>query len=93
VKNEHRSTRIENNELELALSVLIGVYQWPYCFFQQERTKHPMSQQVFYRTLKVDGLSIFYREAGPRLRMRLRHSCGDLLGWYCVEGRGAEQEN
>lgn len=25
-----------------------------------------MEQQVFYRTLKVDGLSIFYREAGPR---------------------------
>jgi pimeloyl-ACP methyl ester carboxylesterase len=24
-----------------------------------------MSQRVFYRTLKVDGLSIFYREAGP----------------------------
>jgi pimeloyl-ACP methyl ester carboxylesterase len=25
-----------------------------------------MSQPVFYRTLKVDGLSIFYREAGPK---------------------------
>ncbi len=25
-----------------------------------------MSPQVFYRTIKVDGLSIFYREAGPR---------------------------
>jgi pimeloyl-ACP methyl ester carboxylesterase len=25
-----------------------------------------MSQPVFYRTIKVDGLSIFYREAGPR---------------------------
>jgi pimeloyl-ACP methyl ester carboxylesterase len=24
-----------------------------------------MSQRVFYRTLKVDGLSIFYRETGP----------------------------
>ena len=24
-----------------------------------------MEQQVFYRTVKVDGLSIFYREAGP----------------------------
>jgi pimeloyl-ACP methyl ester carboxylesterase len=24
-----------------------------------------MSQRVFYRTLKVDGISIFYREAGP----------------------------
>jgi len=25
-----------------------------------------MRQRVFYRTVKVDGLSIFYREAGPR---------------------------
>jgi len=25
-----------------------------------------MSQPVFYRTIKIDGLSIFYREAGPR---------------------------
>ena len=25
----------------------------------------PMSQHIFYRTLKVDGLSIFYRESGP----------------------------
>jgi pimeloyl-ACP methyl ester carboxylesterase len=25
-----------------------------------------MDQQVFYRTVKVDGLSIFYREAGPK---------------------------
>jgi pimeloyl-ACP methyl ester carboxylesterase len=25
-----------------------------------------MAQQVFYRTVKVDGLSIFYREAGPK---------------------------
>src|SRR5580698_154412 len=25
-----------------------------------------MEQQVFYRTVKVNGLSIFYREAGPK---------------------------
>jgi hypothetical protein len=24
------------------------------------------SGQVFYRTVKVDGISIFYREAGPK---------------------------
>ncbi len=31
------------------------------------RTKDKiMEQQVFYRTVKVDGLSIFYREAGPK---------------------------
>src|SRR5437868_2744545 len=32
----------------------------------QERATTPMSQHVFYRTAKVDGLSIFYREAGPK---------------------------
>src|ERR1700722_19529105 len=26
----------------------------------------PMPQQTSYRTIKVDGLSIFYREAGPK---------------------------
>ena len=25
-----------------------------------------MDNQVFYRTTKVDGLTIFYREAGPK---------------------------
>jgi pimeloyl-ACP methyl ester carboxylesterase len=25
-----------------------------------------MAQQVFYRSVQVDGLSIFYREAGPK---------------------------
>jgi hypothetical protein len=25
-----------------------------------------MAQQIFYRSVKVDGLSVFYREAGPK---------------------------
>jgi pimeloyl-ACP methyl ester carboxylesterase len=32
----------------------------------QETIKMPMSQHVFYRTLKVDGLSVFYRESGRK---------------------------
>ena len=28
----------------------------------------PVSPQIFYRTVKVDGLSLFYREAGPKDR-------------------------
>ena len=31
-----------------------------------QNKEKPMKQEVFYRTVKVDGLSIFYREAGPR---------------------------
>jgi pimeloyl-ACP methyl ester carboxylesterase len=33
---------------------------------QAEGRNTRMVQQVFYRTVKVDGLSIFYREAGPK---------------------------
>jgi pimeloyl-ACP methyl ester carboxylesterase len=32
----------------------------------EERSNIPVPQPVFYRSLKVDGLSIFYREAGPK---------------------------
>src|ERR1700748_3608376 len=31
-----------------------------------QRKDKAMDQKVFYRTVKVDGLSIFYREAGPK---------------------------
>jgi len=31
-----------------------------------QKKEPAMGQQVFYRTIKVDGLSIFYREAGPK---------------------------
>jgi hypothetical protein len=31
-----------------------------------QKKDNTMEQQVFYRTVKVDGLSIFYREAGPK---------------------------
>ena len=33
---------------------------------QQTRKDGPMKHPVFYRTVQVDGLSIFYREAGPQ---------------------------
>ena len=32
----------------------------------QEGMKVRMSNRAFYRTVNVDGLSIFYREAGPK---------------------------
>jgi pimeloyl-ACP methyl ester carboxylesterase len=31
-----------------------------------QRKDSPMQQHISYRTIKVDGLSIFYREAGPK---------------------------
>ncbi len=32
----------------------------------QERSTIPISQHVLYRTVQVDGLAMFYREAGPK---------------------------
>jgi hypothetical protein len=32
----------------------------------QGKTKTPMSHPIFYRTVKVDELSIFYRGVGPK---------------------------
>jgi hypothetical protein len=48
-----------------------------------QKKDRAMEQQVFYRTVKVDGLSIFYREAGPKgapvilycTVFRRRHGC------------------
>jgi pimeloyl-ACP methyl ester carboxylesterase len=31
-----------------------------------QNKEKPMEQQVFYRAVKVNGLSVFYREAGPK---------------------------
>ena len=42
----------------LMLAVTLGL--------SAEKREKTMEQQVLYRTVKVDGLSIFYREAGPK---------------------------
>ena len=33
---------------------------------QPRRKEHVVEHPTFYRTVQVDGLSIFYREAGPK---------------------------
>jgi pimeloyl-ACP methyl ester carboxylesterase len=48
-----------------ALATLAAVFSATFCTNAQKR-EQAMGQQVFYRTVKVDGLSIFYREAGPK---------------------------
>ena len=45
--------------LALALSLLAS----PWALAQQEE---PMSHPTYYRTTQIDGLKIFYREAGPK---------------------------
>ncbi len=36
-----------------------------------------MEQEIFYRTVKVDGLSLFYREAGPKEKYDLSFDLGE----------------
>jgi pimeloyl-ACP methyl ester carboxylesterase len=47
----------------LLLSVMLASF--PLQARVQEK-EHPMQHETFYRTIAVDGLSIFYREAGPK---------------------------
>jgi hypothetical protein len=47
----------------LVASVVLAIFQVPAHAQGKERpVKHP----TLYRTIQVDGLSIFYREAGPK---------------------------
>ena len=44
--------------LAVALATTLGM--------DAQKKDKAMEQQVFYRTVRVDGLSIFHREAGPK---------------------------
>jgi hypothetical protein len=47
----------------LVVSMMLAIFQLPAHAQGKERpVKHP----TFYRTIQVDGLSIFYREGGPK---------------------------
>ena len=49
--------------LAMAILAMLPSFQLPAQGHAKERSmKHP----IFYRTIQVDGLSIFYREAGPK---------------------------
>jgi pimeloyl-ACP methyl ester carboxylesterase len=50
----------------LRMVATIGVMLAASLGMNAQRKDKAMAQQVFYRTVKVDGLSIFYREAGPK---------------------------
>ena len=54
---------VQHLRVALLVSVIVSIFQSP---VGAEGRNTPMEQQVFYRTVKVDGLSIFYREAGPK---------------------------
>ena len=47
----------------LVVSMILAVFHPP---AHAEGKEPPVKTQTSYRTIKVDGLSIFYREAGPK---------------------------
>src|SRR3981081_3080694 len=54
---------LQVSRMVLVVSMMLAIFQLPVHAQGMERSvKHP----TFYRTIKVDGLSIFYREAGPK---------------------------
>jgi hypothetical protein len=49
--------------MALVGSVMLASFQF---LAQSQGKDHPVEHPTFYRTTQIDGLSIFYREAGPK---------------------------
>jgi pimeloyl-ACP methyl ester carboxylesterase len=47
----------------LVVSVTLASFQW---LAQAQEKEPPVEHPTFYRTMQIDGLSIFYREVGPK---------------------------
>src|SRR5258707_13992919 len=51
------------SRMVLVVSMMLAIFQLPAHAQGKERS---VKQPTFYRTIQLDGLSIFYREAGPK---------------------------
>src|SRR3954471_9821347 len=49
--------------MALVVSVMLASFQ---LLAQAQGKERPVEHPTFYRTIQIDGLSIFYREAGPK---------------------------
>jgi pimeloyl-ACP methyl ester carboxylesterase len=49
--------------MKLVVSVMLASFQ---LLAQTQGKERPVQYPTFYRTIQIDGLSIFYREAGPK---------------------------
>src|ERR1700722_13544234 len=49
--------------MAMVISVMLALFQ---LLSQTHGKEHSMQDPIFYRTIQVDGLSIFYREAGRK---------------------------
>src|SRR6266478_330960 len=54
---------LQGSCMALVASVVLASFQ---LLAEAPRKEHPMKYPTFYRTVHIDGLSIFYREAGPK---------------------------
>ena len=54
-------TKLNTTIASLAVAILLSVTS-----FSNADDPHASAQQVYYRTARIDGLDIFYREAGPK---------------------------
>src|SRR5213082_775784 len=61
VSSPHLTQCLQISCTVLVVSVMLASFQ----LLAQDKER-PMEHPIFYRTIKIDGLSIFYREAGPK---------------------------
>src|ERR1700738_3296769 len=59
----YSSRLIQFSRMVLVLSMMLAIFQLPAHAQEKER---PVKYPTVYRTIQVDGLTIFYREAGPK---------------------------
>ena len=55
--------RLQASRMILMVFVMLASFQ---LLAQAQRKEYPMKYPTFYRTTQIEGLSIFYREAGPK---------------------------
>jgi hypothetical protein len=54
---------LEVSRMVLVVSLMLAIFQLP---VHAQGKEDPLKHSTVYRTIQVDGLSIFYREAGPK---------------------------
>ena len=59
----HWSGCLQVCRMAVLCSAMLGSIQLP---AQAQEKERPMKYPTLYRTVQIDGLSIFYREAGPK---------------------------
>src|SRR6266478_3300658 len=58
-----RTQRVHVSRRALVVSMMLAIFQLPAHAQGKER---PVEYSTFYRKIQIDGLSIFYRDAGPK---------------------------